>query len=148
MLPSSLGPGRRWIAGILLIVLVSGVANFRGLSQEKYNSDEGMWISISQKTWALFRSGDFRSPEWGSMDSSWGYVNPPVSKYLMGIALSAHGVEWEWKANERPPDDVLVAVRRLSASLAVISSLGILWIGMRTFSTSAGWLSNHSRLQE
>ena len=94
---------RSWHVAVLLVLVVSILASFWAIENEPYNRDEAMWLYIAQKNWEMFRSGDWDSREWENIEATWGYPNPPVAKYLMGIAMQVRGAEWEWGAARHGP---------------------------------------------
>ncbi|MBZ0267466.1 glycosyltransferase family 39 protein, partial [bacterium] len=128
-------------SGALLVAAVSLFASLHDLAAEKYNSDEGMWIDVSQRTWDLVRAGDFDAPAWASLDNSWGYVNPPVAKVALGMALAAQGVVWDREGVDAPPEEVLLAARRVSALLGVAGCVVLFGIGRQLMSLRAALLA-------
>lgn len=125
-------PVKSVLPGVCVVLAVAAFLNFRGIEQVEYKTDEGMWIYVSQKAWDLFRSGDWDSSEWENFDGSWGYVNPPVAKYLIGGGMALQSVDWERTPRVDPPSEVLAAARRPAAILGVIGCLGLVWIGRRS----------------
>ena len=128
---------RSLFLGFLAVLAVSAFLAFRGLDRASAHPDESLWIMFSQKSWGLFSSGNWDDPQWKSLDATWGYVNPPVAKYVMGMSLSAAGEDWKWKLGESPPTSALVAARWPSALLGVLGCLGLWWIALETLGAPA-----------
>lgn len=128
------------VIAAVTILIFAALLNFRGIDREKYENDEALWILQGQKYWPLFRSGQWDRREWNDFDSSWGTPNPPVAKYLLGLALAAQDVQWKWDGNP-PPKSVLAAARVPSAIAGILGCAGILWIGFLSLPRHAAFYS-------
>ncbi len=131
----------RGVGLALVVVAVASFTGFRGILHQPHHPNERGWIHQGSKLWPLFRDGEWDRPEWSHFDSSWGYMNPPVAKYILGASLSAHGVDWRRTDGVDPPEEVFAAARFPSVILGSIGCLGVFWIGGAAGSPGAGFIA-------
>jgi hypothetical protein len=110
-----------------------------------FHADESVYIYMARYFDLYFLKRDFSNPEWDSK-VIWSVTQPPVSKYLIGLALFATGHDfsalhqpWNWGLDEQanfergnvPSASALFASRSLMTSLFTLSIVLCAAIGYR-----------------
>ncbi len=137
-----------WLAAWAFLSLRCEVTPFSG--------DESGWISSSLDATRRLLDGSWTKFEGWEPEAagSWGSLNPPLGKWLIGIPLSAYcwsRGEWfdryydfwaDGRENIRrgniPPFELLTAARRIVAFYASLAVLAVAWLGCRLRSAWVG----------
>jgi hypothetical protein len=130
-----------WLAAWWFLSLRCEVTPFSG--------DESGWISSSLDATRRMLDGSWTKFEGWEPEAagSWGSLNPPLGKWLIGIPLSAYcwsRGEWfdryydfwaDGRENIRrgniPPFELLTAARRIVAFYGSLAVLAVMWLGCR-----------------
>ena len=150
-----------WVAALMVYVLL-------GTALVPFHADESTQIMMSRDYHYQFVAGDwdavqYHDPPLNATEQQLRLLNGTVSKLLFGAAwdLAGYSVndlneQWLWGADyrwnvengHRPADDLLVAVRRVSAlagALAVAVMFGVarLWQGRLAAYPTSALLATH-----
>ena len=73
----------------VVVFLLSGSILFEEIKKTGFHGDESGWISAAYYYTDLLLKHDFEWQKWQGPAhlASWGYMNPHVGKWLMGIPL-------------------------------------------------------------
>ncbi|MFC1592113.1 phospholipid carrier-dependent glycosyltransferase [Thermodesulfobacteriota bacterium] len=146
---------RELVVVCVLCCLVS-VPLFYDSGSARIESDETRWIHDSKFFKLLFIDRDFTSPLWQSYYS---YDQPPVGKYIIGLALLCTGSKrlkheawellqpWTWKKsyawNMRngalPSEALLLTARYAMVFFGILTCLTLYALGRLLFGTVAGF---------
>ncbi len=118
---------------VLLALLVTPVWSFAGMVDVPFHGDEAQNIYMARYFDLFFLKRDFSNRGWRVY---WARTHPPVSKYLIGLALFTTGQDpsemdqpWRWKDGVQtnlelgrvPSDSALIASRALMTCLFTLS---------------------------
>jgi len=130
---------------VLLALLITPVWAFRGMMDVPFHADESVYIYMARYFDLYFLKRDFSNPEWDAK-VVWSVTQPPVTKYLIGLALFATGHDfsklhhhWDWGLDEKanfergnvPSASALLVSRSLMTSLFTLSIVLCAAIGYR-----------------
>ena len=120
---------------VLLALLVTPMWAFAGMMDVPFHADESVYIYMARYFDLYFLKRDFSNPEWDAK-VVWSVTQPPVSKYLIGLALFATGHDfsrlhhhWDWGLDEEanfergnvPSASALLVSRALMTCLFTLS---------------------------
>ena len=130
---------------VLLALLITPVWAFAGMMDVPFHADESVYIYMARYFDLYFLKRDFSNPEWDAK-VVWSVTQPPVSKYLIGLALFATGHDfsrlhhhWDWGLDEEanfergnvPSASALFVSRSMMTSLFTLSIVLCAAIGYR-----------------
>jgi hypothetical protein len=122
----------------------------------KFHGDESGWITAGYYYATLLLKCDFEWHSWHKEElGNWGYMNPHVGKWLLGIPLKLHFADREFfrfydfaktyedNQNEGnvPPQDILMYARAVSAILGALCCLALFAFGCRSYNLWVGTLA-------
>jgi 4-amino-4-deoxy-L-arabinose transferase-like glycosyltransferase len=125
-------------------------------SKTKFHGDESGWITAGYYYATLLLNCDFEWQNWHNEElGTWGYMNPHVGKWLLGIPLKLHFADREFlrfydftktyedNQNEGnvPPHDMLIYARTVSAILGMLCCLVLFAFGCRCYNVWVGALA-------
>lgn len=138
---------------VVTIPLVSIIILLKYRGETEFHGDESGWISSGYYYSNLLLKGDFERQKWvGEELGSYGYINPHVGKWIIGIPLKLQFADQEfsriydfsktYEENERegniPPQEMLLYARAVSALLGGLCCLIIFVIGYRCYNLWVG----------
>ena len=92
---------------VMLALLVTPMWAFAGMMDVPFHADESVYIYMARYFDLYFLQRDFSNPEWDA-EVVWSVTQPPISKYVIGLALFATGHDfaamhnpWKWSLDEK-----------------------------------------------
>ena len=148
-------PKMVWIP-ILMIAMLSTFVLFAKIDKTKFHPDESGWISSGYYYTDLLLRFDFDWQKWQAPElGAWGYANPHLGKWLLGIPLKfrsnagefSHRYDFSKSLQSNvdrgniPPHDILKASRTGSAIIGAILCVIVFLVGWKCFNVWAGLIS-------
>lgn len=143
------------IWGIIFFILL--IPFVKKIEFQGFHGDENYWLRSSKYFKLFFIDKDIHNKQW---EGYLAYDQPPVGKYIIGLALSiaGHGdkikalddmrywnfdKDYNWNVDNgaMPPKEILYVARLTMAILGSLTCLLIYWIGKKIFSARTGLIA-------
>jgi 4-amino-4-deoxy-L-arabinose transferase-like glycosyltransferase len=133
-----------FIVLVIIIPLLSSTILLKYREETRFHGDESGWISSGYYYTNLLLKGDFTWRKWHKEElGPWGYMNPHLGKWLIGLPLKLHFDDQEFsrlynfsktrEENEKegniPPREMLLHSRAVSAIFGGLCCLLVFTIG-------------------
>lgn len=144
--------------GVLKFIQKLSVPDYPFLDYQRFHGDENHWLHSSKYFKLLFMDRDISNKQWQEPEA---YDQPPVGKYIIGLALFVAGegdeIEelekmsvWDFSKNYSwnvangtiPPPKLLSTARLTMALFGIFTCLLLYYIGKEVFSVRTGIIAS------